>query len=790
MGTFVAMLMALLPLLSHSPRQAAPRAPAQPAPPTAGAVTFTAAGNHALETLLHTYYTGHGSWRACDGPNCPAGDADWGDDSLTATVALREAQTHASNLLPVLRALAKNARSYPAPCGRVKSCATLSDEPEWDAVALAEEYEATRYAAALSKAEAAYQFVAGSRVYTSGACPSIPYQQPGGGDTKVKTLESEANLIKAALLLYGETKNSAYLAAAIAGYSAARTYFLDSRSSLYTTYVFDNGKRCVRLQRRFFASVNGDMIWNGVELGEDEYVISADEKSQLQALRRRHPELPPGPGRTRRVEFEYTRGGTLAYFGAYDVHRAQLLGHVAPRTGIVPFGQLVEKVMTTEPYASATRVFWIVDNGSSHNGAWSIQRMRTTWPTCELVHLPVHACWLNQIEIVFSDMVPAIPHVNVNRLRALAVTSDERSNVLPEVPTMVEAGVIADQFSVLTEKLNSFNKAVTTKVPIAQTPKELVWTLNKAKLYRYVPVLPKEKRHPVPLLLVFALMNRPYILDLRPGHSFVEYMVHQGYDLYLLDWGIPGPEDKNLKFDDYTLDYMPRAIRKMKAIAGAQEFSLLGWCIGAILATVYSSLRADDGLRNLILLTAPLDFSNKTGITFGKWVDERFFDVDKVLAATGNMPGEMIDYGARALKPVENYVLNYLKLWDNLENPQVVEAWKAMNTWVTDNVPLAGGAFRQLVIDLYRNDRLMRGEWMIRGERVDLSRLHANLLTVIAEGDHITPPCQSEALLSRVSSKDKEAFRVPGGHIGIMAGSLAHKMTWPHIERWLKARSR
>jgi len=355
---------------------------------------------------------------------------------------------------------------------------------------------------------------------------------------------------------------------------------------------------------------------------------------------------------------------------------------------------------------------------------------------------------------------------------------------------MVEAGVIADQFSVLTEKLNSFNKAVTTKVPIAQTPKELVWTLNKAKLYRYVPVLPKEKRHPVPLLLVFALMNRPYILDLRPGHSFVEYMVHQGYDLYLLDWGIPGPEDKNLKFDDYTLDYMPRAIRKMKAIAGAQEFSLLGWCIGAILATVYSSLRADDGLRNLILLTAPLDFSNKTGITFGKWVDERFFDVDKVLAATGNMPGEMIDYGARALKPVENYVLNYLKLWDNLENPQVVEAWKAMNTWVTDNVPLAGGAFRQLVIDLYRNDRLMRGEWMIRGERVDLSRLHANLLTVIAEGDHITPPCQSEALLSRVSSKDKEAFRVPGGHIGIMAGSLAHKMTWPHIERWLKARSR
>ncbi|HUK52886.1 MAG TPA: alpha/beta fold hydrolase [Candidatus Binatia bacterium] len=354
---------------------------------------------------------------------------------------------------------------------------------------------------------------------------------------------------------------------------------------------------------------------------------------------------------------------------------------------------------------------------------------------------------------------------------------------------MAEPAVVTDQFMALAERLTSFSKAVTTKAPIAQTPKQLVWTLNKAKLYRYVPVVPREKRHRVPLLLVFALMNRPYVLDLRPGHSFVEFMVQQGYDLYLLDWGSPGPEDKHLKFDDYTLEYMPRAIRKMKAIAESEDFSMLGWCIGAILATVYSALRPENGLRNLILLTAPLDFSHKQDITFAKWVDERFFDVDKVLAAVGNMPGEMIDYGARALKPVDNYVLNYLKLWDNLSNPQVVEAWKAMNTWVTDNVPLAGGAFRQLVVDLYRNDRLMRGEWIVRGERVNLSRIRANLLTVIAEADHITPPCQSESILSKVSSKDKELFRVSGGHIGIMAGSGAHRVTWPHIENWLGKRS-
>jgi len=355
---------------------------------------------------------------------------------------------------------------------------------------------------------------------------------------------------------------------------------------------------------------------------------------------------------------------------------------------------------------------------------------------------------------------------------------------------MEDATVVADQILAMGEKFSNFTKVVTTKVAIAQTPKELVWTLNKAKLYRYVPVVPKEQRHPVPLLLVFALMNRPYILDLRPGHSFVEFMVKSGYDVYLLDWGSPGPEDKSLKFDDYTLDYMPRAIRKMKSISDSEEFSLLGWCIGAILTTVYAALRPDDGLRNLILLTAPLDYSDKKGITFARWVDERYFDVEKVLAAFGNMPGEMIDYGAKALKPVENYVGNYLKLWDNIENPQVVESWQAMNTWVTDNVPLAGGAFRQLVVDLYRNDRLMRGEWIIRGERVDLSQIRANLLTVIAEGDHITPPCQSAGIMSKVSSKDKELFRTPGGHIGIMAGSGADKRTWPHIEGWLGLRSK
>jgi hypothetical protein len=142
--------------------------------------------------------------------------------------------------------------------------------------------------------------------------------------------------------------------------------------------------------------------WDSLELGEDEYVTSADEKSQLQALHRRHPGQPAASGRARRVEFEYRRGGPLAYFAAYDVHHARVMGRIAAKTGIAPFTDLVAQVTTCEPYASARRVFWIVDNGPSHTGQTSIDRMTAAWPTATLVHLPIHASWLNQVEIYFS----------------------------------------------------------------------------------------------------------------------------------------------------------------------------------------------------------------------------------------------------------------------------------------------------------------------------------------------------------------------------------------------------
>jgi polyhydroxyalkanoate synthase len=230
-------------------------------------------------------------------------------------------------------------------------------------------------------------------------------------------------------------------------------------------------------------------------------------------------------------------------------------------------------------------------------------------------------------------------------------------------------------------------------------------------------------------------------------------------------------------------------VRKLKKVSGSDEFSMLGWCLGALISAMYAALRPDDGLKNLILLTAPLDFEDKSAGGFIRWSSNPAFNADTIVQKLGNVPGEMIDNGAKMLKPIENYFGSYTMLWDNIEKPGSVEAWHAMNTWVRDIIPMAGGAYQQLINELYKENRLMEGTMQLRGETVDLKRLRASLLNVIAQADHITPPCQSERIMDLVGSEDKELMHVRGGHIGIMAGRGAEKNTWPHMESWLAERS-
>jgi polyhydroxyalkanoate synthase len=326
-------------------------------------------------------------------------------------------------------------------------------------------------------------------------------------------------------------------------------------------------------------------------------------------------------------------------------------------------------------------------------------------------------------------------------------------------------------------------------VPVGLTPREVVWSLNKAKLYRYLPTRPPEERHPVPLLLVYALINRPFIFDLAPGRSFIEYMVDQGFDVYLLDWGVPGLEDKDTTFDDYVTCYLRRAVRKMLRVSGANEISMLGYCIGATLTVVYASLYPEMPIRNIILLTAPLDFSETTEGSLAMWLEEERLDVDKMVDRLGNVPGELIRFWAKLLKPVENFVGIYANLWKRFDDKSAVRGWQAINRWVEDVIPMSGAAFRQFVKDYFRANELIRGAHFVEGQRVDLSNIRASFLNVVAQYDHLVAPSQSMTVMDKISSEDKELKVIPSTHVGIMASGRARYKLWPALVEWIAPRS-
>ena len=174
------------------------------------------------------------------------------------------------------------------------------------------------------------------------------------------------------------------------------------------------------------------------------------------------------------------------------------------------------------------------------------------------------------------------------------------------VPTSGDAAIPADVENFFDKYSRGMRIVVEgAQADTGQTPKETVWTKNKARLYHYAPNA--EKKHPVPILMVYALINRPYILDLMPGNSFIEYLVGEGYDVYMLDWGIPGDEDSDLTFENYVLDYLPRAVKKVLRHSNSDEFTLLGYCMGGTMSAMYASLFPEH-LKNLILMTAPMTF--------------------------------------------------------------------------------------------------------------------------------------------------------------------------------------
>jgi polyhydroxyalkanoate synthase len=326
------------------------------------------------------------------------------------------------------------------------------------------------------------------------------------------------------------------------------------------------------------------------------------------------------------------------------------------------------------------------------------------------------------------------------------------------------------------------------KATTGRTPKEVVWSKNKAKLYRYEPA--KEKRYPVPILFIYALINRSYVLDLMPNNSLIEYLVNQGFDVYMLDWGTPGDEDQSLTFENYILDYIPRAVKKVLRTSHAEELTIFGFCMGGTMSAMYASLFPGKPLRNLILLTAPIDFTEEVTGLYGLWTSERNFDPDLIVEAFGNVPGELVDTGNRLVKPVTNYVGTYVTMWDRVLHDKPMDTWLAMNKWVNDGVPFAGETFKQWIREFYQQNKLVKGEITLRGRRVDLHNITCPVLNIAGKKDHICTLPQAEATMGLIGSEDKEFYVLDAGHVGLLTGSEAKRNLWPKIRSWLELRSR
>lgn len=322
----------------------------------------------------------------------------------------------------------------------------------------------------------------------------------------------------------------------------------------------------------------------------------------------------------------------------------------------------------------------------------------------------------------------------------------------------------------------------TDDAPIGTTPRDVVWTHRRTTLYRYRS---EDRRHAVPVLLVFALINRPAIFDLSPGRSFVEFLLEEGFDVFLLDWGEPEEEDADMGLDSYVCDELHWGVRETLREAGADELSLLGWCIGGTLAAMYCALHDDARVRNLLLLTTPVDTD---GSLYATWV--RPLDADLVADALPVLPGAMVDWANKLMKPVTNWWTTYRRLWDGvLEGTAKKEAYQPMARWVADNPPFPARAYRQWIRWMYQENRLVDGTLRLRGERVDLGAIDQNLLVITAGADHIAPRHGTEPILGLVGSHDVEHLARDGGHIGLMAGSKARTEIWPEIASWLEPRS-
>ncbi len=320
---------------------------------------------------------------------------------------------------------------------------------------------------------------------------------------------------------------------------------------------------------------------------------------------------------------------------------------------------------------------------------------------------------------------------------------------------------------------------------VGRTPFTIVHRDGKVTVRRYWTGSAR-RQHAIPLLLVPPLMVKPFIFDLFPGRSMVEFLLVRGFRVYLLDFGAPNAADARVTLDDYVLRWVPDACAAVKRDAQAEELSLLGYCFGATLALAHVAANLDRSVRNIVDIGAPVDV-DALG-TMGWFLKVAATQAETVVHYWGNVPGSLSSVAFRALNPARN-VLRYADLAVRLWDREYVKSFEAMNEWIRQFTDYPQAAFLQFSQEFVRKNGFVKGRIRFGGKIADLRRVEASLLVIAGRSDRVAPLEPVKAILGAVGSADKQFLVAPGGHMAIFSGHSAPQHVWAPIAEWLAPRS-
>ncbi len=321
-----------------------------------------------------------------------------------------------------------------------------------------------------------------------------------------------------------------------------------------------------------------------------------------------------------------------------------------------------------------------------------------------------------------------------------------------------------------------------SEVDVGTAPKQLIYEEDKLKLYHYKPT--KEKACGVPVLVVYALVNRPYMLDIQPDRSFIRNLLELGLDVYIIDWGYPTQADRYLNMDDYINGYINNCVDAVRKNAKSEKVSLMGVCQGGTFSAIYAALHPEK-VQNLITLVAPFDFSTNDGLLFN-W--SKTMDVDALVDAYGVVPGNILNDGFLMLMPFNLNIKKYVDMLHVMEDKEKLLSFLRMEKWIFDSPGQAGECLRQFVKDCYQGNKLVKGKLKLGGKSVDLGKITMPILNIYASADHLVPPAATKPFNDLVGSTDKTLYEFQGGHIGVFVGSRSQKELAPAISKWLTQR--